>query len=58
MLDDEFKAILVEGKEIQPGVFEKVVETDSPHLLLNASKTCTPRVIAVIDVETGKRIAP
>ncbi len=59
-LDDEFKAILKEGKPM-PGmedVWYKDVETDSPHLPINAAKTCTPRVIAIIDRETGKRIAP
>lgn len=60
-LDNEFKAILKEGKE-QPGpvggIFVKDIETDSPHLVINAAKTCTPRVIGVIDLETGKRIAP
>ena len=58
LLDDDFKANLVEGKEIMPGVFEKIFETTEPHLVINAAKTCTPKVIAVIDMETGKRIAP
>lgn len=60
-LDDEFKAVLKDGNEIggpQKGIFVKEIETDSPHLVLNAAKTCTPKVIAVIDVATGKRIAP
>jgi len=60
VLDDEFKAILIDGK-LMPGmtdVFYKDVETDSPHLPINAAKTCTPKVIAIIDLETGKRIAP
>ena len=60
-LDEEFKAILKDGKPltgVQQGVFVKEIETDSPHLVLNAAKTCTPRVIAIIDMETGKRIAP
>ncbi len=55
---EDFKADLIGGKEISPGVFVKEIETDSPHLAINAAKTCTPRVIAVIDMETGKRIAP
>lgn len=58
LLDDEFKADLVGGKEISPGIFEKIVETDEPHLVINAAKTCTPRVIAVIDMDKNKRIAP
>ena len=59
-LDDEFKAILQEGKPMpnMQDVWYKDVETDSPHLPINAAKTCTPKVIAVIDLETGKRIAP
>lgn len=60
-LDDEFKAILVdsrEGEGVQKGVFFKDIETTEPHLIMNAAKTCTPKVIAVIDLETGKRIAP
>ena len=60
-LDDEFKAILLDSKEgegLQQGVFFKEIETTEPHLIMNAAKTCTPRVIAVIDMETGKRIAP
>lgn len=55
---EDFKGILVGGKEIAPGVFVKEVETTEPHLAINAAKTCTPKVIAVIDMETGKRIAP
>ncbi|HLD56920.1 MAG TPA: SDR family oxidoreductase [archaeon] len=55
---EDFKGVLVGGKEIAPGVFVKEVETTEPHLAINAAKTCTPKVIAVIDVETGKRIAP
>ncbi len=57
-LDNDFKAILIDGKEIVPGIFEKIIETDSPHLVINAAKTCTPKVIAIIDTETNKRIAP
>lgn len=59
-LDEHTKAILKDGEEMpnSPGVFIKVVETDEPHLVLNAAKTCTPRVISVIDMDTGKRIAP
>ena len=40
------------------GIFFKDVDTKEPHLLLNAAKTCTPKVIGIIDRETGKRIAP
>ncbi len=57
-IGEDFKGILVGGKEIAPGVFVKEVETTEPHLAINAAKTCTPKVIAVIDMETGKRIAP
>ena len=60
-LDKEFRAILVDGKPVgdpKLQIFEKIIETDSPHLVLNATKTCTPKVIGVIDMETGKRIAP
>ena len=60
-LDSEFRADLKEGKPlggVQSGTFTKDIETDSPHLVINAAKTCTPRVIAVIDLESGKRIAP
>ena len=59
-LDDKFRAILTDGKPM-PGmddVWYKDIETDSSHLPINAAKTCTPRVIGVIDLETGKRIAP
>ena len=59
--DEEFKAILKDGTElegVQKGVWVKDVITKEPHLLLNAAKTCTPRVIAIIDLKTGKRIAP
>ncbi|MBI4020326.1 MAG: hypothetical protein HY367_03255, partial [Candidatus Aenigmarchaeota archaeon] len=55
-LDEEFKAILKEGKEQPgkvPGIFIKEIETTEPHLAINAAKTCTPRVIAVIDMDTG-----
>lgn len=59
-LDEEFKAILKGGKEMPNAkdVFVKEIETAEPHLVINAAKTCTPKVIAIIDVETGKRIAP
>ncbi|MBI4181935.1 MAG: hypothetical protein HY520_03135 [Candidatus Aenigmarchaeota archaeon] len=59
-VDEQFKAILKGGEELPgaKGVFVKVIETEEPHLVLNAAKTCTPRVISVIDLETGKRIAP
>lgn len=59
-LDDEMRAILKDGEEMKnaPGTFIKVIETDEPHLVINAAKTCTPKVISVIDMETGKRIAP
>lgn len=59
-LDDEPKAILKDGKPFQgtEGVFVKEIETEEPQLVINAAKTCTPRVISVIDLKTGKRIAP
>ena len=59
-LDKEFKADLIDGKEEGPvkGVFYKEIETYEPHMIINAAKTCTPQVIGVIDLETGKRIAP
>ncbi len=60
-LDDEFRAILIDGKEQEgpvKGIFIKEIETDEPHLVINAAKTCTPKVIGVIDMDTGKRIAP
>ena len=60
-LDEEAKGILKDGKAlsgVQEGTFVKEIETDSPHLAINAAKTCTPRVIAIIDMDTGKRIAP
>lgn len=59
-LDEQTRAILKGGEEMPnaPGIFVKVIETDSPHLVINAAKTCTPKVISIIDVETGKRIAP
>jgi len=59
-LDEENRAVLKDGKEIPnaPGTFVKIFETDEPHLVINAAKTCTPSVISVIDMKTGKRIAP
>ena len=58
-LDEEMRAVLKEGEEMAAkGVFVKVIETDQPHLVINAAKTCTPKVISVIDMDTGKRIAP
>ncbi len=59
-LDEDFKADLVDGVQgqgAQKDVYTKIIETNEPHLAINAAKTCTPRVIAVFDVETGKRIA-
>ena len=59
-LDEEFKADLIEGTPhaTAKGTWVKEIETEEPHLIINAAKTCTPRVIAVIDLETGQRIAP
>lgn len=59
-LDDEFKAILKDSQKMPntPDTWFKDIETDSPHLAINAAKTCTPKVIGIIDLETGKRIAP
>ncbi len=59
-LDNEFKAVLMDaqqGEGAQKDVYTKIIETNEPHLAINAAKTCTPRVIAIFDVETGKRIA-
>jgi ferredoxin len=60
VLDDEFRAILIDGKPMpnMQDVWYKDIETDSPHLPINAAKTCTPKVIGIIDLDTGKRIAP
>ena len=58
-LDEEIRAVLKGGEETKTkGIFVKVVETDQPHLVINAAKTCTPKVISIIDLDTGKRIAP
>ncbi|MFH1978691.1 MAG: hypothetical protein ABIJ92_05180 [Candidatus Aenigmatarchaeota archaeon] len=60
-LDEKFKGILKESKEQEgpvKGIFIKEIETEQPHLVINAAKTCTPRVIGIIDLDTGKRIAP
>ena len=59
-LDKDFKADLIGGKEQEPvkGVYYKEIETYEPHQIINAARTCTPQVIGVIDLETGKRIAP
>lgn len=60
-LDEEFKAVLIDGKRgegLQSEIFTKIIETEEPHLIINAAKTCTPKVIAVFDLDTGERIAP
>jgi len=59
-IDEETKAILKGGEPVKGSedVFVKVIETDQPHLVINAAKTCTPKVISIIDLETGERIAP
>ena len=60
----DWKAELVDGKPMggahQQDIFVKEIETDQPHLVINAAKTCTPRVIAVFDLDQTppKRIAP
>lgn len=58
--ENDFKADLKDGKESPQtkGVWIKDIETDDPHLVINAAKTCTPKVIAIIDLKTNKRIAP
>ena len=58
-LDEEFHGVLKEGKPmggLNSGVFVTETETDSPHLVINAAHTCTPRVIAVFErvEENGK----
>ena len=58
VLDDEFKSILVDGKPMgdpKLDIWYKDIETNEPHMPFNAMATCTPKVIAVIDLETGKR---
>ncbi len=58
---DEWKAELVEGKPMegahQQNIFVREIETEEPHLVINAAKTCTPRAIAVFDIERKKFIA-
>lgn len=59
VLDEEFHADLKEGKPmggLNSQVFVKEIETDSPHLTINAAHTCTPKVIAVFQQfeENGK----
>ena len=57
-IGEDFKAVMKEG-QLVPGTkdtYFKIIETTEPHLSVNAAKTCTPRVIAVIDMDTGKRI--
>ncbi len=56
-LDSKGIADLKEAKE-QSGLFVKEIETESPHLALNAAKACPSMVISVFDMETGKKIAP
>lgn len=57
----DWKALLIDGKpmegKFQGEVFVKEIETDSPHLIMNAAKTCTPRAIAVYDMDEKKFIA-
>lgn len=60
-IEEDFKATLIDGKEMEgpiKGLYFKTFSTEEPHLIINAAKTCTPKVIAVIDMDTGKRIAP
>ena len=57
-LDEEFRAILKDAKPMgdpKLDVWYKDIETDVPHMPFNAMVTCTPKVIAVIDLETGKK---
>ena len=57
--ENDYKAELKEGSESgAKGVWIKDIETDDPHLVINAAKTCTPKVIAIIDLKTNRRIAP
>ncbi len=58
-LDEEFHADLKGSRPmggLNNGVFVRETETDSPHLVINAAHTCTPRVIAVFQQvqENGK----
>ena len=57
-LDEEFKAILKDAKPMgdpKLNVWYKDIETDQPHMPFNAAATCTPKVIAVINLDTGKK---
>ena len=58
---DAWKAMLIEGKPMegphQQQIFVKEIETDSPHLVMNAAKSCTPKAIAIFDIEKKKFIA-
>ena len=56
-LDEKGIADLKEAGE-QGGLFVKELDTESPHLALNAAKACPAMVISIFDRETGKKVAP
>ena len=50
------KADLINGKEIEPGIFEAEIDEKDLKVNLEAAEVCPVRVIKIIDLETGKEI--
>jgi len=51
-MDAENKAVLIGGKEVEPGIFELEVEGD--HKVVDAAKACPVEVIKVKNLDTGE----
>ena len=53
-MNEENKAVLKGGVEVEPGVFELEIEGD--HKIIDAAKSCPVEVIKVTDLDSGKEI--
>lgn len=55
-LDDEGKAILKNGKEVSPGIFELEIGEEDYAEMFEAAKECPVLCIHIIDQKTGEKI--
>ncbi len=55
-MDDEGKAILKNGREVSPGIFEIEISEEDYAESFEAAKECPVNCIHIINLETGEKI--
>ena len=55
-MDNEGKAILRQGKEVSPGIFEIEITEQDYKEMFEAAKECPVNCIHIIDLKTGEKI--